>query len=364
MKILFISAANSTHTIKWVNSLSEQGHEVHLAFNKNHAPINEMISNYVIIHKLFFGGSISYFLNSLQLKYLFHKIKPNVVNAHYASGYGTLSRLAKVKPLVLSVWGSDVYDFPYKSKFNMRLIRNNLKYANKIASTSESMAQQVHKLVDLKNEIAITPFGVDIDKFKPITVQKNDSEFTFGIVKTLEDKYGIDYLIKAFALFCEHLENNNDTTSAKLVIFGKGSKEMELKELANALNVNDKIIFKGFVENGLLPSEINKFDVFCLGSISESFGVAAVEAMACGKPIIATDASGFKEIVVDGVTGFLVERKNEVAMAEKMKILFNDAELRQSMGVQGRKRVLEKYFFKNNVMQMINIYEEIGKPNC
>ena len=167
MRILFLSNAASIHTVRWVNALSERGHEVHLVYKFDDTPKENIINAQVIQHKLKYSGTKGYFLNAIQLRKLTKKISPDIVNAHYASGYGTLVRLARLRPLVLSVWGSDVYEFPYQSKFKMKLLVDNLRYANVIASTSESMAEQVKLLMkeDTKN-IIITPFGVDLLKYK------------------------------------------------------------------------------------------------------------------------------------------------------------------------------------------------------
>ena len=147
MRVLFIANAKSIHTVRWVNELTNKGLEVHLVFNHNDNPYKNTISKDVILHRLKYGGTKGYYLNSRRLRKLFKEVKPDIVNAHYASGYGTLVRLSKINPLVLSVWGSDVYDFPYESKVKRRIINKNLNYADKIASTSNVMASQTKKVM-------------------------------------------------------------------------------------------------------------------------------------------------------------------------------------------------------------------------
>ena len=358
MKVLFLSNAKSIHTVKWVNALSGRGHEVHLAYKKDDYPVEKNIDNRVILHQLKNSGTKGYYLNSRELNKLYKTLKPDVVNAHYASGYGTLARHSKLKPLILSVWGSDVYDFPYHSKIKMKILKENINFAGKIASTSYSMAAQVEKIMGIKMDITVTPFGVDTDLFKPISTVKKD--FTFGIVKTLSKKYGIEYIIKAFKILLDRMEAESIPIKPKFEVYGRGILEEELKELTKKLNISDRVYFNGYIPNINVPEAINGMDIFCLGSESESesFGVAAVEAMACAVPVIATDVSGFKEVMVNGETGFIVPRKDENAMAEAMYNLMLNSELRKKMGKNGRKRVIELYDWKKNVDIMERLYSE------
>jgi glycosyltransferase involved in cell wall biosynthesis len=360
MRILLLSAANSIHTVRWVNTLAGRGYEVHLAYNAEHLPTSNIINERVIQHKLKQKGFLAYYLNAVQLAKLFQEICPDVVNAHYASGYGTLARIAKLKPLILSVWGSDVYDFPYQGKLKMKILRKNIIYADKIASTSCSMANQVEKLMNNYNmDITVTPFGVDINLFKPMDIKKE--EFVFGVVKTLSKKYGIEYIIKGFKILLDRLKNEELSSNPILEIYGSGIMIEELKSLCEELNISDRVFFKGYIPNTEVPYAINKMDIFCLGSVSdsESFGVAAVEAMACEVPVIATDVSGFKEVLIDGESGYIIPRENGQVMAEKMYELILDEGLRKRLGKNGRKRVLKLYDWEKNVDLMEVLYNDV-----
>lgn len=205
MRILFLANAASTHTVKWVNSLSEREHEIHLVFKQDDAPKPNTINSNVILHSLHKSGTKAYFLAAHELNSLYKKINPDIINAHYASGYGTLARLSKLRPLVLSVWGSDVYDFPYQSKIKFNLVKKNLIYADKIASTSHCMAKQVLKILgNYDKSIDVTPFGVDSNIFRP-KVNVNREKILIGNIKTLEDKYGIDDLIRAIKILKDNL---------------------------------------------------------------------------------------------------------------------------------------------------------------
>ena len=186
-KLLFLSAANSIHTVKWVNALSNV-YEVHLVYCANHAPTIHKIDNRVILHQLKRNAKMGYYTNVFQMRKIYRKIKPDIINVHYASGYGTLARIAKLPKFVLNVWGSDVYDFPNESKIKKYILKKNLFYANSLASTSSIMAKEVYRqFPKLDKKIHVTPFGVDTKKFKSNKKKKSDI-FVIGNIKALKPK--------------------------------------------------------------------------------------------------------------------------------------------------------------------------------
>lgn len=364
LKILFLSAASNLHTVRWVNALAERGHEVVLVSQKNHQEGKDRIQKRAKVIYLPFGGAKGYYLNAPALRHIYKQGNFDVVNVHYASGYGTLARVAELPGIILNVWGSDVYEFPYQSKLKEIILKKNLAYAVKLASTSYSMAKQTEKFLAERKKIAITPFGVDIQKFKPEyskkvtgnTLDTKKNSFVFGIVKALSPKYGVATVIKAFKAFLQKLPVE-EREEIRLEIYGGGELLENLKILVAELHLEKQVYFGGYVENKKIPALLNQMDIFVLGSERESFGVAAVEAMSCGLPVVATNVSGFQEVIEDGKTGFLVPVGDYDAMAEKMYILYKNVKFRENMGKAGCQRVKELYDWKKNVDEMIRLYK-------
>lgn len=356
MKVLFISAANSIHTVRWVNALVERKQEVLLVSLPNHRAETNKINEKVKVLYLPVAGTKGYYLNVFAIKRIYNQYHPDIVNVHYASGYGTLVRVAHIPNILLSVWGSDVYDFPYQSKLKMKIIKKNLLYAKHLASTSHIMATQVRKLIGTV-PIDVTPFGVDTEKFKKIPGILH-SGFNVGTVKTLNPKYGIETIIKAFAIFYRDISPKGDV---RLLIYGKGESEQELRKLCKDEGIQDQVTFAGFIPNSEVPIVLNQMDVCCFGSRlnSESFGVAAVEAMACEVPVIATDVDGFKEVISDNETGYIVTRDKPQEMAGKLLKLYLSNDLRRKFGIQGRHRVLELYNWDENVEVLLASYSRM-----
>lgn len=366
MKILFLSAANSIHTVKWVNALADRGHEVYLVYNRGHEPECDKIRKNVHLQSLKYGGAKGYYFNASALKKITRRVNPDVINVHYASGYGTLARKSKIGPILLSVWGSDVYDFPYESFVKKIILQKNIRYASKLASTSFCMAEQLRRVMGNKElEIAVTPFGVDTEVFNSSRFDKKKKDFILlGNIKMLKPKYGIAEFIRAVKLLLEKLEKSEKNYLAhklKVHIYGEGEQRQELEGIIKELSLEQTVFLKGHVPNSQVPEILNDFDVFCATSMldSESFGVAVVEAMAMGVPVIASDVDGFKEVVADGKTGIIVPRGDEVEISQALERLVLDENLRNEFGENGRKRVEQLFDFQKNVDTMEKLYHEM-----
>ena len=323
LKVAFIAPGSLLHTIKWVNGLANRGIDVTLITQHK---VTANIHHDIKVVYLPVSGGKGYILNALALRKAIKKLSPDVVNVHYASGYGTLALLAGIKPYILSVWGSDVYEFPYQSKFKHWLINKSLLNAAHLASTSYAMAEQVKIILDNpKTNITITPFGVNLSKFIKTKAPFSQSSITIGIVKKLEKKYGIDLLIKGFALAQEQLRSQKefDECELKLVIVGDGSLENELKELAAENNILTQTTFVGLVENNQVVNYINEMDIFVVPSRIESFGVSAIEALGCERPCIVADTGGLPEVIRHENTGIVVEAESAHAIASAIVYFVN-----------------------------------------
>lgn len=354
MKVVILSSACCIHTRKWCNGLANKGIEVHLISQQT--PMDGYVSE-VIFHKLPYKGGKGYILNLFHLRKYLKIIKPEVVNVHYASGYGTLALISGLKDFVLSVWGSDVFDFPRKSLFHKWLITKNLNQASVICSTSEVMGQYVKNNFILRNDLSvhITPFGVDTTVFVN-NKAKTSNKVTIGTVKTLRPKYGIDLLIKAFY----EVVNSMPNCEFELKIAGVGFLENDLKQLTKELDIEEKVSFLGWIENSQVPDVLNSFDIYVAPSTldSESFGVAIVEASSCGIPVIVTNVGGLPEVVEDTITGLVVEPNNVTSIANAMKYLIKNPSLANEMGRRGRERVVNNYSWDVCVEKMYDIYKQ------
>lgn len=362
MKVLIISDAQSVHTQRWVSSLNEKGVEVILYSIKPY--LDDFYSSRRI--KCYFFDLFSYkrekkgifaavqrhFQAVRHLKKVLKEVRPDILHAHYVTSYSLIAAMSGFHPLIVSLWGSDIYIFPRQLKINELIVRYTLKKADTVLSTSHVMAKEASKYTD--KDIQITPFGVDTSLFRR-SVAPSKEKFIIGSVKTLSYKYGTEYLIRAF----KQVTVNNPNLDCYLELVGKGPDERKLKNLAIELGISDRVLFTGYIRNDILPKVFDRFSVACYMSLSESFGVSALEAMSCNCPVVASDADGFKEVVENGVTGIIVPKYDYKAAADAIQIFIDDPSKIITMGAAGRERVSELYQWSDNVDTMISIYKSI-----
>ncbi len=181
--------------------------------------------------------------------------------------------------------------------------------------------------------------GVDLDLFRPLN--KTESKEVLGILENrvilyagrIEPIKGLDILLRA-------VSNLEDAADTRLIIVGgklENDPELErLRKLASELGIQDMTTFVGSVSQRELAKYYNAADVFVLPSYSESFGLVALEAMACGTPVVVSRVGGLKTFVKDGETGYLVPWHCPEPFAQRLDMLLANPALRSAMGRAAR----------------------------
>lgn len=359
-KICYLGSAQSPHNKKWLNFLKNKYDITVLTFeDANIEGIN------IIKIPRIFNNSLDYIFKAKNVINIIDELNPDLIHAHRIPSYGFLGflykRINSKVPYILSVWGEDIFAFPKKSVFHKNLIKYILKYPDQICSTSNIMKLEIEKYNDPRNEILVTPFGINLDKFKakPEIKETKSNKLVIGTVKKLRKRYGVDYLIKAFA----QLEKTNEHDNLELIIVGGGPQKEELINLSKELNIYEKVNFVGKVPPDEVPKFLNELDVYCALSItdSESFGVAIIEASAVELPVVVTNVGGLPEVVKNNKTGFIVPPKNHKAAFKAIKKLVDNKDLRIKVGREGRKFVEDNYDWEDNSMLMSDLYDSYLK---
>ena len=239
MKVLMVADARSVHTRRWAVSLYSRGIDIVLFslypspddfFEARGIPFYYYdVFTYKRKNSIPVAGRLLRHFQAVRvLKALIRKEQPDILHAHYATSFGLVAALAGFHPFIVSVWGSDVYEFPEQSSINRLSVKYILNRADKVLSTSNIMARRTALFTSVP--ISVTPFGVDTALFSRIPV-KQDGTFVVGNVKTLSPKYGIDVLIRSFKSVREH----NPELKTVLTIVGEGPCRAEYERLAGMM---------------------------------------------------------------------------------------------------------------------------------
>ncbi len=360
MRLMILADAQSTHTLKWVNSLSIEVDAICLLSLRE--ADTALYHHNIEFHNIDLKSKsqksdetfkIGYLQFLKEVKKQIRNFKPDILHAYYATSYGLIGALSNFKPFVISVWGSDIFEFPQKSILHKQLLKYNLNKATIIQSTSKIMAKET--MLYTTKKVETLAFGIDLNKFKP--KKTNDNSFIIGTIKMLEEVYGINYLIEAFNIL---LKKHTDI-NLKLMIVGDGPKLNEYKELTEEYGIQESVTFVGAVAAAEAVKYHNMMSVFVALSLSESFGVSILEAAACGIPSVVSNVGGLPEIVIDGKTGFIVEPRSPEQAAEAISKYITDPSLKDKMGENARLFVEQNYDWKNSVSEQLDIYSKIIK---
>lgn len=211
----------------------------------------------------------------------------------------------------------------------------------------------------LHDKVEVVRSGLDLDSFANSTRRAEirselrliDDQHLVVYVGRLRPVKGVEYGIKAFAKAQGHQPNMH------MALAGEGEQLDYLKQLANDLELSDSITFLG-VRNDL-PDLLAATDSVLLPSLNEGFPRTAIEAMAAGKPIVATRVGGTPEAIINGETGILVPSKDIDAMSNALITLVDDPGLQARLGAAGRQRAVQNYSVENYVSRLDNLYRQL-----
>lgn len=234
-----------------------------------------------------------------------------------------------------------------------------MKNVDKMVVSTEEERDDVSRLYEVNKErVDVIPGGVNLNLFT--RSDKFEARRTLGIqedkvilsVGRPEPLKGLDILVGALCRV-------DDLPNTRLVLVGgEPGRDRELKRLqsiAGSLGVLDKITFAGAVNQTDIPKYMNAADVFVMPSYHESFGLAALEAMACGIPVMASRVGGLKTIVRNGQTGYLIDWHCPEPFAQQLDVLLSNRVLRETMGMEGRARA-EKMSWSRTALALTKTY--------
>ena len=237
-----------------------------------------------------------------------------------------------------------------------------------IAAISPSVADALVAAGVDRDHIALIPSGVDCDRFKPPSEAAHDearaalgftgNQFVIGTVGMLEPRKGHRTLVEAIARM-EANSANSETLCC--LIAGGGSLQAALADQISALETSGQVAPGVIQILGVCEDPypiLAALDLFVMPSLAEGLGVAALEAMACGLPVVASAVGGLRDLVADGTTGLLVPSSDPVALAEAISKLASEPNLRAAMGAAGRARVADHFSLEAMAQRTLTLYRD------
>jgi len=240
--------------------------------------------------------------------------------------------------------------------------RLTLHKASKITVVSSAIKEEAVAYGVDENRIVVIPNGLDLAKYGRI---KDSIEFRRKFEIDLEDhlivsvgilheRKGFQYLIRAMNLIKKQYEN------IKLaVVGGDGGYEEKLKELTRQLQIEDKIVFTGFLDFKMKLMAMSEAEVFVIPSLVEPFGLVALEAMACGRPIVAARVGGLKDVLDEGKTGLMMKPGSAEALADAIVRLINHKDLR--LRLSRNTTEVRKYDWKIIGQMYLKVYSTLER---
>jgi glycosyltransferase involved in cell wall biosynthesis len=353
LRLLIVADSSTTHTHRWAHWARDAGAVVTVL-----SPFADPIEGVRVVK--FPAGRRWYhripkarmLLDLFPFRRVLREIDPQLIHFHFVSEGGRAFYWNGVRvPMVASTWGQDVIFDSGPDRKAEASLRKMIGRCRIVTATTHQLARETAKYAPAGTVIHVVPFGVDLKRFE-VREEASPGEIVLGFVKWLKPKYGPDVLVEAFAKI------HSARPNTKLVLAGRGEMQDRLQRRVNELRLSDAVQILGRVDHDKVPPLIRSFDIMVMPSVyeSETFGVAAIEASACGVPVVASRVGGVPEAVIHGRTGLLVPPRDIEALAAACIALIDDPARRRRMGEAGRRFVRRYYDWNDNTRLMAEIY--------
>ena len=381
MKILYLANVKDVHTYKWVKYFADKGDDIHIvSFNSSNGLENlENVHTHLLKRSYIFRNSVlnnttlylfrrihvgatvfNPFFALKQVKKLIKEIKPDILHGHSIIHHTIIGALTGFHPFVVSAWGNDVLIYPKESKIVKYAVKFALRKADLITSDGGNTKDAMIKMGIEDEKIKIIFHGIDTEKFNPSHKDKNiANEFRISnsptVISTrrMGSIHDVGTLIRAVPLVLEEIPD------AKFIIVGEGEQKECLMDLAKSLDIFDVTRFVGWIPNDKLPDYLSSSDVYVSTSLSDSFAVSTLEAMACELAPVITDIGDNRRWIKNGKNGLIVPTKDPKALAGKIIYLLENERIRKKFGKINRKIVKEKADYYKEMEKMDKLYIEL-----
>lgn len=295
-------------------------------------------------HKLTFQGEFL-FRSLARAKQILRRKRIDIVHHMLPAVFNyTFSPLALAnvfsQPFVFGPISKRYYNIPLTERallpLTSRLHKKTIQKSARIITITNQTKNLYSETFDEPN-ISVIPFGIDTDMFSPTQPEEQREECEILYAGSLYPLKGVDDLIRAIA------DARKQGQKANLRVVGEGQQKETLSALATSLGIKEHVRFEGLVPYSSMPQHYQRSDIFCFPTLGEPFGKAIIEAMACGKPVIATNVGGPAEIIQNSVNGILVPPSSPNAIALQITRLIEDKNERRRLGEKARETAVNRF---------------------
>lgn len=288
----------------------------------------------------------------------------DIIHAHYAIPHAAAAYLARqilvsgsapcTPRTITTLHGTDVTILGSDPSYR-ETVSFCIDQSDAVTAVSDSLRADTRRAMPVTRDIAVIPNFVDLDVYrrKPDPAVRarycTPDERLVIHLSNLRPVKQIDAVVKMFALIQQRVP-------ARLLIVGEGPDLGRAEQLIDELKIGERVELIGEAQDvvGLLSAA----DLFVLPSLQESFGLSALEAMACGVPVVASNIGGLPEVVIDGVTGFLHPPDAVAQMAESAIAILSDRDLHARLAAEGIRLARERFSSDRVVPQYEALYEQ------
>lgn len=350
-------------------TLAGWGHKVHFITHGLPARLDSFNEN-LFFHKVapgeypLFQQFTPYSLSlAVKIREVAMQYDLDIVHSHYAIPYATSAFLAKEMlktagrelKSITTLHGTDITLVGLMPSF-YEITRFSIEVSDAISTVSEFLKKETAKAFEIKKPVEVIHNFVDCGEFRPTRNEAIRSRYVPGDEKIIvhmsnfRKVKNIPTVVDVFAKVREHCP-------ARLLLIGDGPELEAIERSVNEKGISSDVIFLGDQEfvSDILPVG----DVFLLPSEHESFGLAALEAMSCGVPVVASNIGGLHEVIDDGETGFLFDPHDVAGMSDIVIKLFGDEDRRRALGLKARERAKKDFGKDKIVAEYVALYESL-----
>lgn len=346
--------------------LAQRGHVVHFIANQKPFRLGHFHPN-IFFHEVDVPN-YPVFIHPPYLMSMANTIKQvddyyglDILHAHYAVPHATAiwmgrEMLGRRIPLITTLHGTDITLMGEEP--NLREINAfSVKQSDAVTAVSDSLKQQALEVVDLDERLVRIYNFIDESLCVRLEVQDIRQKLGIGEHEKIVIHTSNFRPVKRVTDIISIFKGISLEMEARLLLIGEGPDLLSARDQVMQLGLEDRVLFLG------TQSEVMELlslgDLFLLPSEKESFGLAALEAMACGTPVVASDAGGIPEVIQDGITGYICPVGDIPCMIEKSLSILKDPAKQQQMALAGQAWARSEFGADKIVPQYISLYERL-----